>query len=63
MEIPGFVTVKDAAERIGLSDKRVYQLIEEGQLEIVELGRRAYLVKVKSIDKFLRGRENGKRRK
>lgn len=59
MDISGFVTVKDAAELISLTNKRVYQLIDEKKLDAVQLGRE-YLVKVKSVEKYLRDR-NGKR--
>lgn len=68
MEITGFITVKDAAEMIGLTNKRVYQLILEKKLDAVQLGRE-YLVKVKSVEKYLRARDgdlvvrvNGKKR-
>jgi excisionase family DNA binding protein len=62
MEIPGFITVNDAAERINRSNKRVYQLIEEEKLDAVQLGRE-YLVKVKSVDAYLRKRNGSKPRR
>lgn len=68
MDIPGFVTVGDVAAQIGRTDKRVYQLIKENKLEAVRLGRE-YLVRVKSVEKYLRARDgelvarkNGKKR-
>jgi len=66
MDISGFVTVNKAAKLVRLSNKRVYQLILEHKLETVRLGRE-YLVKVKSVEKYLRSRNgakaNGKKRK
>ena len=59
MDIPGFTTVKDAAEMIERTDKRVYQLIDEGKLDAVQLGRE-YLVKVKSVERYLRKRAKSK---
>lgn len=59
MEISGFVTVKDAAKLIKLTNKRVYQLIVENKLDTVQLGRE-YLVKVKSVEKYLRARDESK---
>lgn len=60
MEISGFVTVKEAAELIGLTNKRVYQLIVEQKLDTVQLGRE-YLVRVKSVEKYLRARNGSKK--
>lgn len=60
MEISGYATVKNAAKLIGLTNKRVYQLILEGKLEAVKLSRE-YLVTIKSVNKYLRDR-NGTRR-
>lgn len=62
MSLTGYTSVKEAAKRIGLTDKRVYQLIDEKQIEATEWGR-VYLVSVKSVDAYLKRRKNGTKRK
>lgn len=58
----GYESVKEAAERIGLTDKRVYQLIKDEVLE-AQLWGRVYLVSVKSVNAYLRHRKNGAKKK
>lgn len=46
------VPVKVAAEAIGIGQTKLYELINDGSLQVVKLGRRT-LVKVDSIERML----------
>lgn len=46
------VSVKEAAEAVGLGRTFIYALINEGQLETIKVGRRR-LVKTESLHRFV----------
>ena len=37
-DLPGYVSIKEAAEMLGLSDKRVYQYVRAGRLPARRVG-------------------------
>ena len=49
--IPGFLSIKEAAEHIKLSDSRVYELIREGRLPRYRAGN-TYLIAQADLEKF-----------
>lgn len=50
-DLPGYVTAKQAAKMLGLSDRRIYQLIEAGRLPVVKAGEHI-LLSVEAIEQF-----------
>jgi len=59
--IKGYLTVPEAAERRGLSRPYVYELVREGRLECVRVGR-TILIRTSSVRRFKR-RPRGRPRK
>jgi excisionase family DNA binding protein len=51
---PGWITAPEAARRLGVTDRRVRQLIDEGKLIGYRVGTRQLLVKESSIEEYLR---------
>ena len=49
------LSVPDAAARLGISRSKLYELISDGQLETMHIGRRA-LVRAESIERFIAAR-------
>ena len=49
---PMAYSISDAAAASSLSRTRLYQLINEGRLEVVKIGRRT-LVKARSLERLL----------
>jgi excisionase family DNA binding protein len=49
--LPEYVTIKDAAKILGVSDKRVYAYIEEGRLPAVRAAH-VIMIPVKEVKKF-----------
>jgi len=56
------ITVGDAASLLGISTKRIYQLIETGRLETLKLGPRTTRITRASLDAFLAERIRAERR-
>ena len=50
----GFLTVIEAADRMGVSASRVYQFIAKGRLKVVRFGGKALLVDAQSVRAFIR---------
>ena len=64
-DLPGYVTAKQAAKMLGLSDRRIYQLIEAGRLPAVKAGEHI-LLSVEAIEQFkprLTGRPRARARR
>lgn len=51
------ISVAEAAEMIGLSVTRAYQLVHAGQLPAKHVGKR-WLVPIKALDDWLEGGQN-----
>lgn len=47
------VRPKRAATMLGISHKTIYDLINSGKLKAVKIGKRAYLIPMKEIHRFL----------
>ncbi len=54
--IPALLSVPEAAKYLGVGRKKIYQLIEHGEVKAVKLGRSTQIEK-ESLDRF---RESGK---
>lgn len=54
--IGDWLTTKEVAARLGVSDRRVRQLIAEGKLPAQKISDRQWLVKASALDKFERKR-------
>lgn len=50
----GFLTVTEAAARLGLSDSRVYKLVTAGRLETIRVGGKVLLLLEKDVKRFKR---------
>ena len=59
--IRGYLSVPEAAERLGLSCPYVYELVREGRLECVRVGR-TILIRSSAVRRFRR-RPRGRPRK
>lgn len=49
-----YLTTLEAAERLGVGQSRVYQLIEQGRLKAKRIGGRLLLIEVASVRSFKR---------
>ncbi|BBY53930.1 helix-turn-helix domain-containing protein [Mycobacterium koreense] len=49
------LTVKDAADRLGLATSTVYGLVREGKLRAIETGTSRVLIPSSEVDRLLRG--------
>lgn len=62
----GFIRTKKAAELLGCSERRIRQLLEDGQIRGVKLNARFWLVQEASLRPFLepatRGRPRSRRK-
>lgn len=54
--IPALLTLPEAAKYLGVGRKKIYQLLEWGEIKAVKLGRSVQIEK-ESLDRF---RESGK---
>lgn len=63
MKIPGgwYVTPKVAAQHIGVSHMRVNQILLEGKMACISLGRNINLIPVAEVKAFVKRRESGSR--
>ena len=52
MPLEGYMRVAEAAAELGVSPRRVRQLIERGQIRAEAITRRLYLVENTSIDSY-----------
>src|SRR5712691_7911144 len=50
-DIPGYVSIKQAAEMLGITDKRVYRYIDIGRLPAYKSGG-AFLLSVEDVKQF-----------
>ena len=58
----GYLTTKEAAERLGVTESHVCRLVRQGRLEAVRVGQRALLIRNASI-RTLKRRPPGRPRK
>lgn len=56
VRIKDFMPVTEAARRLGLSERRIRQLIEAGRLRAARVTRRLYLVEEGSVAEYARER-------
>lgn len=54
MNNDGYWKVATAAKYLEVSKKRIYNLIQEGKLEIIRLSQRSIRIKKSSIDVYLK---------
>src|SRR5947209_7775745 len=50
-DIPGYISIKQAAKLLRLSSRRVYQFVEEGRLPAVQAGQNI-LLPVEAVEQF-----------
>jgi len=50
-DVPGYVSIKQAAEMLGITDKRVYRYIDIGRLPAYKSGG-AFLLAVEDVKQF-----------
>jgi excisionase family DNA binding protein len=50
-DVPGYVSIKQAAEMLGITDKRVYRYIEEGRLQAYKSGG-VFMLSVEAVKQF-----------
>ena len=56
MLLKGYLTVKEVAKQLSLSEYRVRELIREKQIRAVKIGQ--WRVKPEDLDEFVRARTN-----
>lgn len=62
IQMPGYISVKEAAKRLGLADKTVYRYIDEEKLPVLRLASSPFvLVKEEAVNNYKR-RSVGRRR-
>ena len=49
--IPGYVTTKQAAQMLGVSNHRMYQYVKEGRLPVVQIGK-AFMLRIEDVEQF-----------
>jgi excisionase family DNA binding protein len=49
--IPGFVTTKQAATMLGVSNHRMYQYVKAGHLPVIRVGK-AFMLRVEDVERF-----------
>lgn len=49
-----WLSTKDAAERLGITSRTLYRLIDEGQIDAYQMGRVLRIME-KDVEKFLEG--------
>lgn len=47
------MTIKEVAEKLRLSTRTVYRLIEAGKLKAIKISRKAYRISEKELIRFL----------
>jgi excisionase family DNA binding protein len=50
---PDLLTVPEVANKLRLSTRKVYRLIDSGELKAIRLGQRGYRVRLSDLDIFL----------
>ena len=50
-QIPGYVTTKEAAEMLGISNHRIYQYVKASRLKAVQVGK-AFMMRVEDVEQF-----------
>jgi len=58
MLLKGYLTVKEVAKQLGLSEYRVRELIREKQIRAVKIGQ--WKIKPEDLDEFIKSRYNVK---
>jgi excisionase family DNA binding protein len=56
MLLKGYLTVKEIAKQLGLSEYRVRELIREKQIRATKIGQ--WRIKPEDLEKFVRARTN-----
>jgi len=51
LEIPGYISTRQAAEMLGVSNHRLYQYVKAGRLPVVRVGR-AFMLRVDDVKQF-----------
>ncbi len=49
--IPGYVSTKQAAKMLGVSNHRMYQYVKEGRLPVVQIGK-AFMLRIEDVEQF-----------
>ncbi len=49
-----FFTVKEVSEKLRVSERTIYRLIESGKLKAVKISRKAYRISEKGLIDFLK---------
>ena len=64
MELQDFITVQDAARRLGVTPSRVYQLIRENLIKSDEVGEesKVILVAKEELNRYIKSIEQKKQR-
>jgi excisionase family DNA binding protein len=50
--VEAYMTVKEAAERLGLSESRVYELVSSEQLPATRVHGKAWVIRRKDVERF-----------
>lgn len=58
--IPGYISTKQAARLLGVSNHRLYQYVKAGRLPVVRVGK-AFMLRVEDVERF-RPRPSGRMR-
>lgn len=53
-EINNLLTIKEVSEKLRLSQRTVYRLIEARRLSVIKISRKAYRIPEKELIRFLR---------
>lgn len=53
-EINNLLTIKEVSEKLKLSQRTVYRLIEARRLNVIKISRKAYRIPEKELIRFLR---------
>jgi len=56
IERSDYLTTKEAAARLGVSDARIRQLLLEGRISGLKVGETAWLVPLKEVERYSRER-------
>jgi len=53
-EINNLLTIKEVSEKLKLSQRTIYRLIEAGKLSVIKISRKAYRIPEKELIRFLK---------
>lgn len=49
--IPGYISTKQAAQMLGVSNHRLYQYVKAGRLPVIHIGK-AFMMRVEDVERF-----------